>query len=37
MSVQVSYAKQSIFALIALLLIFAVIEGTARAYEFLNP
>ena len=37
MSVQVSYSKQLIFGLIALLIIFAVIEGIVRAYEFLNP
>ena len=37
MSVQVGYSKQLIFGLIALLIIFVAIEGTARTYEFVNP
>ena len=37
MSVQVSYSKQLIFGLLALLIIFAAIEGIARTYEFVNP
>jgi len=34
MSVQVGYSKQLIFGLIALLIIFVAIEGTARVSYF---